>query len=170
MPSPDPDGGADLATRSSSVGIGAALRRAWLGYQLRLDTAMADAGFGERKFPDGRVLRLCSKQGGSTISAIGRELGITRQGAGKVVDHLRDRGYVAVGDSAVSKREKSVVLTTRGIGYVRAQRMAVNVIEDELRTELGEAGFTALLALVNALDPGEQTRMSTYLQRSTRGY
>jgi DNA-binding MarR family transcriptional regulator len=170
MPSPDADGGADLATRSSFVRIGAALRRAWLGYQLRLDTAMADAGFGERKFPDGRVFRLCSNQGGSTISAIGRELGITRQGAGKVVDHLRDRGYVTVGDSAVSRREKSVVLTARGIDYVRAQRTAVNVIEDELRRELGEAGFTALFALVNALDPGEQTRMSTYLQRSTRGY
>ena len=31
--------------------------------------------------PDGRVLRLCSAEGGATISSIGRELGITRQGA-----------------------------------------------------------------------------------------
>ncbi len=31
------------------VGLGPALRRAWLGYQIRLDTAMADAGFGERQ-------------------------------------------------------------------------------------------------------------------------
>ena len=46
---------------------------------------MAEAGFGERKFPDGRVLRVCSGRAGSTISAIGRELGITRQGASKVV-------------------------------------------------------------------------------------
>src|ERR1039458_6918508 len=55
---------------STSLGLGAALRRAWLGYQLRLDRAMAEAGFGERKFPDGRVLRLCSSEAGSTISAI----------------------------------------------------------------------------------------------------
>ena len=75
---------------------------------------MADSGFGERRFPDGRVLRLCSGQSGSTISAIGRELGITRQGASKVVGDLRDRGYVAVADSLTSKREKSVTLTSQG--------------------------------------------------------
>ena len=73
------------------VGLGPALRRAWVGYQRRLDRAMADAGFDERRFPDGRVLRLCSRPAGSTISSIGRELGITRQGAGKVVSHLHDR-------------------------------------------------------------------------------
>src|ERR1700722_3509056 len=88
--------------RERSVGLGPALRRAWIGYQQRLDRAMADAGFDERRFPDGRVLRLCSEPAGSTISNIGRELGITRQGAGKVVSHLDDRGYVSVADSPTS--------------------------------------------------------------------
>ena len=83
---------------------------------------MAEAGFGERRFPDGRVLRVCSGEAGSTISAIGRELGITRQGASKVVAHLHDRGYVAVADSTTSKREKSVILTPRGIDYLAHQR------------------------------------------------
>lgn len=167
VPPTHADTGAD-STEPLPVGLGPALRRAWLGYQLRLDTAMAEGGFGERRFPDGRVLRLCSSQAGSTISAIGRELGITRQGAGKVVEHLGDRGYVTVADSAVSKREKSVLLTSRGIDYLRVQRQAANAIEDELRTELGEAGFSALTDLLEALDQGEQTRMRTYLRRSTR--
>src|ERR1039458_6527234 len=61
---------ADVFSGPSSPGLGAALRRAWLGYQLRLDRAMAEVGFGERKFPDGRVLRMCSSEAGSTISAI----------------------------------------------------------------------------------------------------
>ena len=111
---PRSDAGADDSTHPGSVSLGPALRRAWLGYQLRLDAAMTEAGFGERRFPDGRVLRLCSGQNGSTISAIGRELGITRQGAGKVVAHLSDRGYVTVSDSATSGREKSVTLTRAG--------------------------------------------------------
>ena len=127
---------------------------------------MAEAGFGERRFPDGRVLRLCARQTGSTISAIGRELGITRQGAGKVVGHLRDRGYVTVADSATSKREKSVILTPRGVDYLRTQRAAARAIEDELRAALGETGFSALHALLDALDDGEMTRMRTYLRRS----
>jgi DNA-binding MarR family transcriptional regulator len=165
--SSDAVAGRDSSTRPSSVGLGGALRRAWVGYQHRLDIAMADAGFGERRFPDGRVLRLCSVQAGSTISAVGRELGITRQGASKVVGYLRDRGYVAVADSATSKREKSVVLTSRGIAYLRVERAAARAIEDELRVALGGEEFSDLFTLLNVLDDGEGERMRTYLQRST---
>ena len=149
------------------MGLGAALRRAWLGYQLRLDRAMADAGFGERRFPDGRVLRVCADEAGSTISAIGRELGITRQGASKVVADLRDRGYVGVADSTTSKREKSVVLTPLGVDYLAHQRAAARAIEDEFRAELGDAILAALGALLDALDAGEDVRLRAYLRRSS---
>jgi DNA-binding MarR family transcriptional regulator len=158
--------GIDNSSETSPTGLGPALRRAWLGYQRRLDSAMADAGFGERRFPDGRVLRLCSGQAGSTISAIGRELGITRQGAGKVVGHLRDRGYVAVTDSSTSKREKSVILTPRGSDYLQVQGAAARAIEDELRASLGETGFSGLFDLLEALDDGGPARLRTYLQDS----
>lgn len=126
---------------------------------------MAAAGFGERRFPDGRVLRLCSRPAGSTISAIGREIGITRQGAAKVVAHLLDRDYVSVADSASSGREKSVTLTARGIAYLAAQRNASQGIEAELRAELGPAAFSALGALLDALGAqGEQVRMRDYFR------
>lgn len=152
------------------MGLGPALRRAWVGYQLRADAAMADAGFGERRFPDGRVLRFCSEPTGSTISAIGRELGITRQGASKVVAHLRERDYVSVSDSATSGREKSVTLTPRGVEYLEAQRKATRAIDAQLRSELGATGFSSLFILLDALDQGEQIRMRSYLQRSTNAY
>jgi DNA-binding MarR family transcriptional regulator len=167
MPPTDSDAEAHNSNPGSRVGLGPAFRRAWLGYQRRLDSAMADAGFGERRFPDGRVIQLCAAQAGSTIAGIGRELGITRQGASKVVGHLRDRGYVTVADSATSKREKSVVLTSRGIAYLHAQRAAAQAIETELRAALGEEGFSALFGLLDALDDGEDERMRTYLRRST---
>jgi DNA-binding MarR family transcriptional regulator len=129
---------------------------------------MAEAGFGERRFPDGRVLRLCSGPSGSTISAIGRELGITRQGAGKVVGHLSASGYVEVADSATSKREKSVTLTSRGHEYLRAQRAAARKIEDQLTATIGKQGMDGLLALLEALDDEESPRMRAYLRRSSR--
>jgi DNA-binding MarR family transcriptional regulator len=128
---------------------------------------MAEAGFGERRFPDGRVLRMCAGEAGSTISAIGRELGITRQGASKVVTHLRDRGYVTVADSAASRREKSVLLTSRGFDYLQTERAAARRIEDELRSALGETGFSRLLEALDALDHDEMNRMRTYLRRHT---
>ncbi len=129
---------------------------------------MVEAGFGERRFPDGRVLRMCSGEAGSTISAIGRELGITRQGASKVVGHLRDRGYVVVSDSSTSKREKSVTLTSHGIAYLQTQRAAARAIDDELRAAVGEEAFSGLFAVLHALDHGEEMRMGTYLRTSTR--
>jgi DNA-binding MarR family transcriptional regulator len=162
----DTDGGSQ---RERSVGLGPALRRAWIGYQRRLDMAMADTGFDERRFPDSRVLRLCSDSAGSTISNIGRELGITRQGAAKVVGHLHDRGYVSVADSPTSGREKAVTLTVSGTRYLEVQREAVRTIERQLRKELGEEPLTALHRLLDVLDPGEEVRMRTYLSSRTTG-
>ena len=104
---------------------------------------------------------------GSTISAIGRELGITRQGATKVVARLHDHGYVAVDDSTTSKREKSVTLTPRGVDYLAHQRTAARAIEDDLSAELGEEAFSALEALLDALDAGEGVRLTAYLRRSS---
>lgn len=152
-----------------SIALGPALRRAWIGYQRRLDSAMADAGYEERRFPDGRVLRLCSDPAGSTISNIGRELGITRQGAGKVVSHLRDRGYVSVADSPTNGREKAVTLTLSGTSYLEAQRAVARTIERQLRKDLGEGPLTALHRLLDVLDAGEEVRMRTYLSSRTTG-
>jgi DNA-binding MarR family transcriptional regulator len=170
MASPNADtGDGSSSSDSPAMGLGSALRRAWLGYQHRLDSAMADAGFGERHFPDGRLLRLCSDQG-STISAIGRELSMSRQGASKAVGHLRDRGYVVIEDSMVSKREKTVILTDLGANYLRQHRSAARAIEKELRAQLGESAFSGLMTLVDALDQGELPRMQTYLRGSKRSH
>lgn len=128
---------------------------------------MAEAGFGERRFPDGRVLRICSGVAGTTVSAIGREIGVTRQGATKVVADLRDRGFVAVADSTTSKREKSVVLTPRGVDYLALQGVATRSIEDQLRDELGESAFSALSTLLDTLDAGEDVRLRAYLRRAS---
>lgn len=97
------------------------------------------------------------------------ELGITRQGATKVVGRLRDRGYVTVVDSTTSKREKSVRLTPRGIDYLHVQRTKAREIEEEVKAALGEEGFSGLLLLLDTLDQGESTRMLTYLRRSAGG-
>jgi hypothetical protein len=69
--------------------------------------------------------------------------------------------------SLTSKREKSVVLTPRGIDYLALLRTAARAIEDELRAEIGEVGFSALGALLDALDAGEELRLRAYLRRSS---
>jgi len=136
---------------------------------------MAEAGFDERRLPDGRVLRLCSEPAGSTISNIGRELGMSRQGASKLVSHLQERGYVSVVDSATSRREKAVTLTDLGTQYLSAQRSAVRTIEHEVCAELGEAelgeeALEVLYRVLDVLDGGDDNvRMSTYLSNAIIG-
>jgi hypothetical protein len=51
--------GADRPGRRRPA-LGPALRRAWIGYQRRLDQEMAAAGFPDGGFPVGGVVGLCA--------------------------------------------------------------------------------------------------------------
>ena len=154
-----------VVVNCDDVALGPGLRQAWIGYQRRLDDAMAAAGFDDRGFPDGRVLRMCADPAEMTISEIGRRLGITRQGAAKVVASLRDRKYVTVTASTTSGREKVVKLTPRAIDYLATFRKVSRRIERRLRTEVGADAFDALTRLVEVLSGPSQPRMSDYLRR-----
>ncbi len=155
----------DPERRDRQPRLGAALRRAWIGYQRRLDEELAAAGFGERRFPDGRVLRMCSAPEATTIAQIGRQLAITRQGASKIVASLRDRGYVTVTASATNGREKTVQLTPRAHDYLAAHRSAARGIERQLQAELGQEAFDGLHRLLEALGGDEDIRLSDYLRK-----
>ncbi|HUI03679.1 MAG TPA: MarR family transcriptional regulator, partial [Acidimicrobiales bacterium] len=141
---------------------------AWIGYQHLLDDHMAAAGF-ERRFPDGRILHLCARAPDVTISQIGRELGITRQGASKNVERLRARGFVALRPSPTDGREKVVSLTPHAAGYLDAQRRAARTIERRLRLAVGDAPFEALAVLLDALGEHGETRMREYLRERLTG-
>jgi DNA-binding MarR family transcriptional regulator len=164
-PEPEPERRGEAQPRA----LGGALRSAWVGYQRRLDVAMADAGFPDRRYPDGRVLRLCARTGKVTASVIGRELGMTRQGAGKIITDLRDRGYVVLEPSPTDGREKVVTLTSLARDYLSAQRTAARRIEQELRDLLGAEAFDGLSALLDALGGRDgQPRLGDYLRYAAR--
>ena len=153
------------ASSSKPRRLGPALLRAWLGYRRRLDEALAAAGF-DRRFPDGRVLHICARTPDVTISQIARELGMSRQGAGKIVASLHDREYVALRASASDSREKIVALTPRAQDFLAARRKAARAIERSLRAALGSEAFEALECLLTALGGDEQPRLSAYLRRT----
>jgi DNA-binding MarR family transcriptional regulator len=155
-----------LGSKGRRTALGPALRQAWVGYRRRLDTELAAAGFGDRGFPDGRVLRICAKVEGATISQIGRELGITRQGAAKIVASLAERGYVKLIASTGDRREKLVEPTARATDYLAAHRTAARRIERELREQIGCDAFDGLQMLLAALGGDEQPRLSDYLRNA----
>jgi DNA-binding MarR family transcriptional regulator len=143
--------GRQEASGTRPAGLGVALQQAWDGYRHQLDRELAAAGFGDRGFPDDRVLRLCSSAAEVTISQIGRELGITRQGASKIVASLRDRGYIALSPSPTDRREKIVRPTQRAMDFMAAQRDAGRHIEARVRDELGDEALDCVIQLLEAL-------------------
>jgi DNA-binding MarR family transcriptional regulator len=112
---------------------------------------------------------MCAAAPGTTIAEIGRELGISRQGAAKIVHSLRDRGYVALAPSPTSGREKTVTVTPRAGDYLRARRAAARRIERRLRAQVGADAFASLEALVKALGAHEDMRMRDYLRHAGIG-
>jgi DNA-binding MarR family transcriptional regulator len=99
-----------------------------------------------------------------TISEIGRELGVTRQAASKVVAVLKDRGFVTLGPSPADGREKLVVLTTHATRYLAAQREAAQRIERRLKNELGKEDLERLWTTLDALGGEDTPRLSEYLR------
>lgn len=148
--------------RGDEVGLGAALRKAWIGYRRQLDAELAAAGFGDRSFPDGRVLRMCVRSTDVTVSEIGRQLGMSRQGAAKIVGGLRARGYVTLSGSATDRREKVLVPTARAAAFLVAQRNAARRVERRLRADIGAEALAALRRLVDALDGDGRARLRTH--------
>jgi DNA-binding MarR family transcriptional regulator len=155
-------------SETGAANLGVALRQAWVGYRRRLDDELADAGFADRGFPDGRVLHICARGEDVTISSLGRELGMTRQGASKLVASLRARGYVTLHASPDDAREKRVVLTARAREFLRVQREAARRIEQGVGADLGPIALDALRQLLDHLGGADQPRMSDYITESRR--
>lgn len=144
--------------------LGRALRRAWVGYQRQLDEEMAAAGFGRRRIPDGRVLRICARADDVTISRIGRELGITRQGASKIVGSLREDGFVTVHPSPSDGRETLVRPTRRAADYLAAHRKAADGVERRLRAGVGAQAVDDLYRVLQELEGEARLPVREYLR------
>jgi DNA-binding MarR family transcriptional regulator len=152
----------DAPTRSPRLGY--ALLAAWRGHRRRMDEELAALGFTDHRFADRSVLRMCAGPEDTTISQIGRGLGITRQGASKIVAGLSRRGYVTVTASPTSGREKIVRLTGRGAEYRAALRQAAETIERELRSEVGSEELESFCRVLDALAGGEGPMPVAYLR------
>jgi DNA-binding MarR family transcriptional regulator len=143
-----------------------ALRRALTGYWRLVGTELAAAGFADRRFPEGRVLVQCAAPGDTTISDVGRRLGITRQGAGKIVSRLREDGYLTVSASATDGREKVLSLTPRAEQFLATLAEASRTVQARLREQIGADGLEQLLRTLDLLaelggPPGGEEQGST---------
>ncbi|MEV6568582.1 MarR family winged helix-turn-helix transcriptional regulator [Streptomyces kronopolitis] len=142
---------AHFSDGSGAPALGPQLLRSWIGYRRRVEQKLASSGFTDRRLPDGMLLRLCVAHEGLTLTRIGREMQISRQGASKLVADLCERGFLSLEKSPGDGREKIVRPTPEARAFLQAFRAARREVDEEIREQLGAEAVQALTALTELL-------------------
>lgn len=111
---------------------------------------MAEAGFGDVRPSHGYVFQHLLVRP-MRISELAQRLGMTPQGASKMVIELESLGYVHRQQDATDQRSRYVALTERGLAAIEAGRRARAALTAELRAELGAESADQLLASLQRL-------------------
>src|ERR1700679_775694 len=123
--------------------IPALLRHARMTYGRAMRQALAAAGYDD--IPrNGLYVIGGLALGGSTVplSVLIKELGVSKQGAGQLVDTLVLRGYLERVEDAEDRRKLNIVLTKRGRAAAPVQATARAKVDAELITCVGQENVT----------------------------
>ncbi len=94
---------------------------------------------------------------GSPLSQIIRELRLSKQAAGQLVDTLVARGYLDRSPDPVDRRRTTVSLTERGACAAEAARSAARLVDEELLVRVGaDHVANTRLTLAALIDIGEE--------------
>jgi DNA-binding MarR family transcriptional regulator len=104
---------------------------------------LAERGFADLRPAHGYVLNAAAGDG-ATASEIAALLGITKQGAAKVVAELVDSGYVTRSPSGSDRRARPVTLTARGSAALAAAAEIQRQLEREWAALSSDRDIAAL--------------------------
>jgi len=146
------------ADRPPAHDFGVLLTLALEAFKERLHAHLARAGYDDLGPSFGFVFRSLAERPLSLVELAAR-LGISSQGALKIVTEMEGRGYVERQDDAIDRRVRRLALTTRGRSALREARRLHAAVERELTDTLGAervaSARTVLETLAGeaALDP-----------------
>lgn len=103
-------------------------------FELELLAALHSAGYTDLTQSDLNMLRFINPAGSRAVD-VARLAGITKQGAGKALADLAQRGYITRRDDRDDARAKVIVLTRKG------RRLIGRAIDDIRRIERRYAGL-----------------------------
>lgn len=132
-----------MSTRRPEDDLGILLGLAYQRFVAELNTHLAAAGFAGIGSSFGYVFRILL-DGELTTSQLAGRLGITAQGAAKLVNEMTGNGYVARRPDPGDARQKQVRLTARGRAAVAAARAFHEDFERQLAAELGARSVATL--------------------------
>lgn len=134
------------------VSIPALLRHARHAYGTAMRDALQAAGHGDIPGNGLYVIGgLALGAGDAPLSVLIRDLRISKQAAGQLVDALVERGYLQRAQDPDDRRRQVVTLTARGRVAAEVQSAAARRIDALLAERVGAAGLGKLRRMLAAL-------------------
>lgn len=130
--------------------LGIVLTLALGAFKDRLHAHLAEAGYSDLGPAYGFVFRSLGERPLS-LAGLAGQLGITPQGALKIVAEMIERDYVERGDDATDKRVRRLSLTSRGRAALREARQFHARAERELVDQLGARALKSTRTVLAAL-------------------
>jgi DNA-binding MarR family transcriptional regulator len=138
-----------LARRRTN--LGRLLFRGYRAINVGLLEELRAKGHGRLRLGHVVVLSNLDFSGGTRLVAIAERAGVTKQAVGPVARELESMGYVSTAADPSDGRAKLVSLTAAGRQVIEHAQPIIDRIEDEVRHNLGPAGFETLVSLLNNL-------------------
>jgi DNA-binding MarR family transcriptional regulator len=110
--------------------------------------ALDEAGYDDLRPVHGFALQVIAHHDGITSTELGERLGITKQGAGQLVDRLVDRGYVVRGLHPRGGRRRGLGLAERGRRHMVDAGQILRTVEAAVLAGLSSEETAALRSLL----------------------
>jgi len=142
------------------IAMPALLRHARSTYGVAMRRALEQAGYEDIPKNGMYVIGgLALGVGGVPLGQLVKELGVSKQAAGQLVDMLVLRGYIDRTVDAADRRKLTVTLTERGRAAAVIQRDVVKKIDAELSARVGkEETLRARRVLAELIGMGHQEK------------
>lgn len=116
----------------------------------RLMALLIERGFGELKRSFSQVLAYLPVDG-VRINDLAELHGVSKQAISQIVAAIEAQGFVRLVEDDADKRAKKILLTAHGEDLLVDSVQAMSVVENEIRTVLGDGDFTMWCDQVNQL-------------------
>jgi DNA-binding MarR family transcriptional regulator len=134
----------------ADVVIPALIRGARRTYASAIRAALVEVGCDDMPRNGSFVVGSIARNG-SPLGDVIKELGISKQRAGQLVDTLVSRGYLERVTDAADRRRMTVSLTERGSAAASAGRAAVERVDADLTARVGAAAVSETRRTLGAL-------------------
>jgi DNA-binding MarR family transcriptional regulator len=152
-----------MSRSAQPVDLGILLALAYQEFVRQLRDHHAEHGFTDHGRADGYVFRALASRP-MTVSDLAARLGISKQGAGQIIDDMRRRGYVQRRPDPDDARAQLLFLTERGEAALATARRFHQTYERRLSRTYGAATVATLRTMLEAMAGGDDAMIDPHLR------